>query len=307
MYAKRLFSVVLAIAVFFCATAAAADGYPRGKVIEGAVMPSKILNRDVRYTIYLPPDYDASSRTYPILYLLHGGGDDDTVWVHYGEVDHAADKGIAEGVVTPMIIVTPDGRRFPEDTPRTYYMNDADGKYRWADMFMEEFIPFIENEYRVRKNWVPRAIGGLSMGGYGALMFSMQNPGMFSATIALSSGIYTVDQIVAFDEHNFNRRYGPGFGAMGKTGLDRLTEDYYKKHPLGLMQRMKDEDLRKLNLYIDCGAEDRFDAGNFELHHFLMGKKIPHVFGIRTGLHEWQFWREGIGKGLEFASSAFHR
>ncbi len=79
--------------------------------------------------------------------LLHGGGDNDTAWVHLGEINHIMDKGIAEGRITPMIVVTPDGGRNKENYPLTYYMNDADGQYRWADMFIEEFIPFIEKAF----------------------------------------------------------------------------------------------------------------------------------------------------------------
>ncbi len=301
---KRAGTLALALLILGC-TVAVAGSYPAGKVIESATMPSSILGKDVQYTVYLPPDYDASTRTYPVFYLLHGGGDDDTAWVHLGDINRIMDKGIAEGKIVPMIVVTPDGRRNPENYPLTYYMNDADGSYRWADMFIQEFIPFFEKEYRVRKSLEVRGIGGLSMGGYAGLMFSMLYPDMFPVTVALSAGMYDIDQIVAFSEGDFDRRYARGFGALGKTGKDRITEQFYKQHPLGIMHRVDVEDLKKLNIFMDCGAEDRFDVGNFEMHTFFKKNNVPHVFTIRTGEHEWKYWREGIKKGMEFASKVF--
>lgn len=280
--------------------------YPKGRVIESAIMPSKILGHDIQYTVYLPPDYDASKRTYPIFYLMHGGGDDDTAWVHLGEIAHIMDQGIAEGRITPMIVVTPDGRRKFKTRPRAYFMNDADGNYSWADMFFQEFMPFVEKEFRVRQWMEARAIGGLSMGAYAALAYTFQNPGMFSATVALSAGIYTEEQVIEFSQQDYDERYGPAFGAVGKEGKDRITEHYYTKHPLGIMKSLKPEDWKKMKLFLDCGAEDRFDEGYAELHSYLKKAGVPHYYTIRPGEHVWDFWRTGIVKGMEFATAAFH-
>src|ERR1700730_3200297 len=79
-----------------------------GKVMDNLSLKSKILNMDRKYAIYFPPDYKTSQRSYPVLYLLHGGGDDQTGWVQFGEVLNITDKAIKEGVATPMIIVMPD-------------------------------------------------------------------------------------------------------------------------------------------------------------------------------------------------------
>lgn len=79
-----------------------------GTVYDDLSMTSKILNMERKYAVYLPPDYETSSRSYPVLYLLHGGGDDQTGWVQFGEVLHIADRGINQGNVTPMVIIMPD-------------------------------------------------------------------------------------------------------------------------------------------------------------------------------------------------------
>ena len=85
-----------------------------GKVFDNLTLNSKILKGERKYAVYLPPDYETSGRSYPVLYLLHGGGDDQTGWVQFGEVLNITDKAIKDGAATPMVIIMPDantGRR----------------------------------------------------------------------------------------------------------------------------------------------------------------------------------------------------
>src|ERR1044071_8737165 len=96
-----------------------------GKVYDNLSLPSKILKGNRKYAVYLPPDYETSQRSYPVLYLLHGGGDDQTGWVQFGEVQSIADKAIMDGTATPMIIVMPDA-----NTVRRGYANDATNTWR---------------------------------------------------------------------------------------------------------------------------------------------------------------------------------
>jgi enterochelin esterase-like enzyme len=95
-----------------------------GKISEGKIVKSLILNKDVRYTIYLPAGYETSERSYPVVYLLHGYTDDDTGWLQFGEINRLADKAIADGTIPPMIIVMPDGGV-------SFYMNSYDGKEKY--------------------------------------------------------------------------------------------------------------------------------------------------------------------------------
>ena len=105
-------------------------------------MNSTILNSERKFAIYLPPDYETSQRSYPVLYLLHGSGDDQTGWVQFGEVLHLADKTIKEGKATPMIIVMPDA-----NTGRRGYFKDIKGDWRYEDFFFQELIPHVEKTY----------------------------------------------------------------------------------------------------------------------------------------------------------------
>ena len=104
-----------------------------GKVSDNLSMTSKILKMDRKYAIYLPADYETSGRNYPVLYLLHGAGDDQSGWVQFGEVKHIADKAIAEGKSTAMIIVMPDG-----NTGQRGYFNSPKGDWNYEDFFFQD-------------------------------------------------------------------------------------------------------------------------------------------------------------------------
>ncbi|MGA0987035.1 MAG: alpha/beta hydrolase, partial [Flavobacteriaceae bacterium] len=137
----------------------------QSSVSETLTVKSSILKQERNYAIYLPDGYERSSRSYPVLYLLHGYTDNHTGWVQFGEVQHLADQAIASGEATPMIIVMPDA-----DTTRPGYTNSLDGKHNYEDFFFNEFIPHIESTYRIRKEKRFRAIAGLSMGGGGSFV-----------------------------------------------------------------------------------------------------------------------------------------
>ncbi|MEO6852300.1 MAG: alpha/beta hydrolase-fold protein, partial [Mucilaginibacter sp.] len=99
-----------------------------GKVFDNLSLTSKILKGDRKYAVYLPPDYETSGRSYPVLYLLHGSGDDQTGWVQFGEVLSITDKAIKDGTATPMIIIMPDA-----NTGRRGYSNDIKGDWNYED------------------------------------------------------------------------------------------------------------------------------------------------------------------------------
>src|SRR6476661_6047653 len=146
---------------------------PAGKVIEQLTVKSNVLNRPVRYTIYLPSDYETSQRAYPVVYLLHGYTDDNTGWLQFGEINRYADKAISEGIIPPMIIVMPNA-------DSSWYINSYDGKENYEDFFIKEFMPAIEKSYRIKGEKRYRGIAGLSMGGYGTLTLSLKHPDLFS-------------------------------------------------------------------------------------------------------------------------------
>ena len=150
---------------------ASSQSAARGTVYDNLSMHSDILDGERKYAVYLPPDYDVSERSYPVLYLLHGAGDDQTGWIQFGEVRHIADKAFAKGMATPMVIVMPDA-----NTGRRGYFNTAGGDWRYEDFFFEELMPYVESTYRIKGEKQFRAVAGLSMGGGGSFMYAMHRP-----------------------------------------------------------------------------------------------------------------------------------
>ena len=267
-----------------------------GKVLESLVFNSSKVNYPVEYSIYLPPDYETSERSYPVLYLLHGYSDDETAWIQFGEANIIADRGIANGEFPPCIIVMPDGKI-------TWYINSYDGNDPWEDMFIEEFIPFIERNYRIRAKKEFRAIGGLSMGGNGSLFLSIRHPEMFSSCVALSSGIYTDEEILTKKGHD--RYFNNIYGLVAKNGQ---VSDYWKSYSvLHLIENTDLEKLKSIRFYIDCGDDDFLYKGNSTLHIKMRDLGIPHEYRVRNGGHSWGYWRTGLFDGLKFISEKFHR
>jgi len=173
---KNLSLTVLLLTSFILSVTA-----QKSQVFETLKIKSEILKMERNYAIYLPPGYDETDRSYPVLYLLHGSGDDQTGWVQFGQVQHIADKTIGEGKAAPMIIVMPDA-----NTKVRGYFNAPDGSFAYEDFFFKELIPFIEKNYRVRSERRYRAISGLSMGGGGTIYYTMHRPDMFAAAAPLS-------------------------------------------------------------------------------------------------------------------------
>jgi len=265
-----------------------------GKVLDNLSMTSKILNMDRKYAVYLPPDYEISQRSYPVLYLLHGSGDDQTGWVQFGEVLHIADKAIKEGKATPMIIVMPDA-----NTGQRGYFNDIKGKWRYEDFFFEEFIPYVEKQFRIKADKRYRAVSGLSMGGGGTLMYALHHPEMFSSACPLSASVGSISQEAM--RENFKQR--------GVTDIpDTEIDAYFNKYSaLALIENMPDSLKNAVRWFIDCGDDDFLYEGNSLLHIAMKKKNIPHEFRIRDGAHTWTYWRASLPEVLGFISDAFHQ
>ena len=272
---------------------------PTGTVLETRVVKSAILNRDVRYTIYLPADYTSSNRNYPVVYLLHGYTDDNTGWLQFGEINRYADKAIADGTIPPMIIVMPNG-------DSSWYINSFDGKEKYEDFFITEFIPSIEKTYHIKADKKYRGIAGLSMGGYGTLNYAFKYPQLFAAAAPLSAGVFADDEVLAMKEENWENVFGPLFGHH-LTGKDRLNDAWYKNSMLHIAETKSVDELKQVRYWIDCGDDDFLTKGNCLLHIILTERKIPHEFRVRDGAHNWTYWRTGITDALHFIGDSFHQ
>jgi len=270
-----------------------------GMVKEGLVIESKILKKTLQYSIYLPADYEASNRYYPITYLLHGYSDDHMGWIQFGEVHLIADEAIEKRELAPMIIVMPDGGV-------SWYINNYDKSLRYEDFFFDEFIPFIESKYRIRTEKQYRGIAGQSMGGYGALVYSFKHPEMFSSCAAFSSALYTKEEMINMDDAKWETRHGILYGSNLK-GEDRITEHYIANNPLYMLQNSDLKEIGTLRIFIDCGDDDHLYKGNSTFHMLLRDLNISHEYRVRDGGHQWSYWREGLLEGLKFIGTSFHK
>jgi len=288
----QLFILVLLLVIFPSMLLA-----QTGKVFDNLSMTSKILDGERKYAVYLPPDYETSQRSYPVLYLLHGGGDDQTGWVQFGEVLHIADKAIREGIATPMVIIMPDA-----NTGRRGYWNDVHNKWRYEDFFFQELLPHVENLYRIKGEKRYRAVAGLSMGGQGTYLYALHHPELFSSACPLSAGTGPKSPE---DVKTRIKRYA---GEQLENIPDDLLEAYYKRQSaLYLAETITADTLKTVRWYIDCGDDDFLYEGNSLMHIALRKKEVPHEYRVRDGAHNWTYWRESLPNVLKFVSDAFHQ
>jgi enterochelin esterase-like enzyme len=235
---------------------------------------SRQLDRDMPYYIYLPPDYGTAGRRYPVLYMLHGGGGDREEWVAYGLID-AADQEIRTNSLAPMIIVLPQG-------DKGYWTNNTGDGPRWGDYVIRDLVPHIDITYRTLRDRSARAIGGLSMGGWGALQLAFNHPNVFSIVGAHSPSLYPEgDDQVAF---------------LG-TGDEFATKD-----PLALARTQ--DGLGTLQIWLDAGDQDPWIDRTTALHQTLQDRGIDHLWNLYTGGHDWHYWEDHILDYLRFYGHA---
>lgn len=264
-----------------------------GKVFDNLSLPSKILKSERKFAVYLPPDYETSDRSYPVLYLLHGGGDDQTGWVQFGEVLNITDKAIHEGTASPMIIIMPDA-----NTGRRGYFNDPKGDWNYEDFFFKELMPYVEKKYRIKSDKRYRAVAGLSMGGGGSFVYALHHPEMFSSACPLSAstGPLTLDeakkQLIKNDPN---------------VADSTVTNYYNRESVLALVNNIPEDQKKAVRWYIDDGDDDFLYEGNALVHIAMRKKEIPHEFRIRDGGHNWTYWRESLPEVLAFVSQGFHQ
>lgn len=274
-------------------------GMPEGSTVyESLQFYSEIMKRDVSYSIYLPPGYESTTMNFPVLYLLHGYSDDDSGWVQFGQVQRTADRTFRRWNAAEMIIVMPDGGV-------TWYVNTTEGQEAYEDFMTKELIPHIDSEFRTRADRQYRAVAGLSMGGYGALMLGLRHPELFSSSGVLSAGVLTDDEILAMEPGRWNSLLGLPFG-KDLIGEDRLHGNYKEYSPQAMIDAYLQKD-HKCRFYIDCGDDDFLILGNMELHAQMLRAGIPHEFRVRDGGHSWSYWRTALPKVLTFVSEVFHR
>jgi enterochelin esterase-like enzyme len=253
---------------------------PHGQIRE-SIYFSKANDAMRRCFVYTPPDYDKNTKVrYPVLYLQHGGGEDETGWPSQGKTNLIMDNLIAEGKARPFIIVMDNGTWSPapgQERPRPPAGGGRPANWPppgWADKFkktlLEDIIPMIDASYRTLADPAHRAMAGLSMGGMQTNAIAMENLNVFSHVGLFSGG--TV-----------------GEPATAHNGVMANAKEFNKKVAL---------------IFQSCGSRERPDnvRGN---HEQLKAAGINSVFYVSPDTaHEWQTWRRSLH---EFAPLLFRK
>jgi S-formylglutathione hydrolase FrmB len=290
----------LRIVLLFAAFAASLAAHAQSR-IDCDALNSSILKHPVHYCVYLPAGYDAGAtqrpkQKYPVLYFLHGLGDNERTLFNSGEWTMLDDLR-RQHKMGEFLIVAPEGGR-------TFYINSADGSVRYSDFFLQEFVPMIEARYRISKGRNNRAISGISMGGYGALRFAFAHPEMFSAVSAQSAALMTESP----QELDTAARSGAPLGKLLATVFGSPIEvQHWKDNSPFILANRNQASLRRLAIYFNCGQDDNygFEKGAAALHEQLLREGVKHEYHPYSGDHSLSYFLAHFTEVMEFHSRAF--
>ena len=241
---------------------------PHGEV-RAVWYDSPTLNATRRMMLYLPPGYELSRQRYPVLYLLHGTGGDETVWLEQGHAAQVLDNLIASGKAEPMIVVMPNGHT---DTPAAPGMGPNNNEQptfahkQWMDGTFEQsfndIMNWVDKNYRTRAAKRTRAIAGLSMGGYHSLYISANQP----------------------DDFNYVGLFSPAISRMDQ-GKCKIYDDLEGKLIAQFKQRPR--------LYwLGIGKDDFLYKDNAEFRKLLDKNRLRYTYHESAAGHEWANWRD---------------
>jgi len=269
--------------------------------IDCNALNSRVLKHPVHYCVYLPASYEAGaakhpSQAYPVLYFLHGLGDNERTLFNTGGWTLLDDLR-QQSKIGEFLIVAPEGGQ-------TFYINSADGSVRYSDFFLQEFIPLIENKYRIKQGRNYRAISGISMGGYGALRFAFFHPELFSAVSAQSAALITESP----GELDTAARSGAPLGkVLAKVFGNPIAVQHWKNNSPFDLANKNQAALRRLAIYFNCGQNDNygFEKGAAALHEQLQKESVKHEYHLYPGDHSLSYFLAHFTEVMEFHSRAF--
>ena len=261
-----------------------------GTVFKGTVLERQLLAsgaEPLHYTLYLPEGYDRDTRSYPVVYLLHTALGTDTDWVRYGGAADVADELIASKAIPPMILVMPDARD-------SWYVDSPEyGRYETAVL---NLIDHIDRSYRTISERGSRAVGGASMGGYGAARLAVKYPERFSAAASLSGAVFAeVPEFArSFHEPAFGRPFDPA--------------RYRPERPETLLGRWTPGTERPA-FYLSVGDDDTTTpfANTVRLHDALLQAEAESQVRIADGGHTWPVFEDALDDALVFFAGEFER
>ncbi|HOW24534.1 MAG TPA: alpha/beta hydrolase-fold protein [Bacteroidales bacterium] len=299
IFAVKLLMVlsVLVLLQGFYGCAGDPSDQPFVRLQENEMIQSRIFNRAISYAVLLPENYNTLVDSFPVVYLLHGFGDEYNAWYKDGLIQYYYDQSVAE--TGPMIFVMPQGFN-------SYYVNRYSGTLPYMDFFVTELVPEIDNRFRTRRDPSQRAVMGYSMGGYGALILPAKNPEIFSTGVPLSMSFRTDEQYMAEPQEVFDNQWGIIFGGSGISGESRLTNYFKEYSPFHFFQQNDVSQYAGLRIFLDCGDdEETLSVTSGALHNLMVEREISHEYRVRNGGHSWDYWHKSLPEALRFISFGF--
>lgn len=232
-------------------------GIERG-IVDTVTYQSQTVGTERTATVYTPPGY-SESKTYPVLYLLHGIGGDEYAWLKNGNANLVLDNLYAEDKLEPMIVVMPNGRAMENDdaTGNIFAPDKVQAFATFEQDLLNDLIPFVESNYPVYTDSEHRALAGLSMGGGQSLNFGLGNLDRFD--------------------------WVGGFSSAPNTKMPEKL--------LPNPQKAK-ENLKVL--WISCGIEDGLMGFSKRTHEYMRDHEVPHIFYVEPGNHEFKVWKNDL-------------
>ncbi len=227
---------------------------PKGK-LETITYTSKSIGVDRKAVVYLPPNYDPGKK-YPVMYLMHGIGGNETHWTTLCAANKVLDNLIADGKAVPMIIVMPNGRASAEP-PSSNFMSDFNYYADFEPDLLNDLMPYVESHYSIATDRDHQAITGLSMGGGQGLNFGINNIDKFA--------------------------WVGGFSSAPNL-----------QQPNVLVPKIQQAKYKLSLLWIGCGDKDNLITGSWNLHKALDEAKIDHVWYVDSGVHEVPVWNNNL-------------
>jgi S-formylglutathione hydrolase FrmB len=258
--------------------------------VECSTLESRILARKVPYCIMLPPTYaQETARRYPVAYYLHGLGDNEQSLVNLGGWA-IYDRLMREKEIGEFVLVAPAGFE-------SFYINSRDGKFRYEDFFLREFLPEMEKKYRIGTTRSQRGIMGVSMGGFGAMHYAFKYPEKFAVVSANMPAL--IEHLSSELSRELEQRL------MGATFGNPPELPFYEKNSAFHLARTTPlPALKRMTIYFDCGARDRFgfNDGTKAMDKLLTQRGVPHEAHIYPGGHDWPYVLEHLAASLEAQS-----
>jgi len=294
--ASGVFRVFRSLLLLLLALPPVSSAFAQGRV-DCNSLSSHILHRPVRYCVLLPPSYESdASKKFPALYFLHGLGENEQTLLRSGGWGLIEDLR-QQHKIGDFIMVAPEG-------DASFFINSADGRDRYSDFFLSEFIPYVEAHYRLIRDRNARGVTGLSMGGYGALRSAFAHPEVFSSVSAQSAALI----IESPQQMNADLRdAGPLSRLLGGVFGNPINVPHWRANsPLDLARQNRAQ-IKSQSIYINCGAQDEygFAEGADKLHRQLIAEGIRHEFHLYPGGHSAEYFLAHLGETIEFHSHAF--